>query len=103
MADTAKLIGEYGILVVIAAIFLYTYIVDRKDRRDERKSLNAATLGFIDTANAFNVTVANHMTHAETSYKEQGEALRDLTRAIERLCIYMEMPNHDYRREGTDD
>lgn len=97
MTEVTKLIGEYGVLIVIAAIFLYTYVIDRKDRKAERKVTGELTQGFLAATNAFTVTVANHMDHVEVSYKEQAVALRELTKAIERLCIYMEMPNKDYR------
>lgn len=98
MSETVKLIAQEGLLVVVAGAFLWAWFMDRKERKAERESITRLTLGFIDTANAFNTTIANHLSHAESSYRQQGEMLGELTKAIERLCIYMEMPNRDYKR-----
>lgn len=37
MESIAKVIADYGILIVIAGVFLWTYIEDIKERKAERK------------------------------------------------------------------
>lgn len=38
MENIAKVIADYGVLIVIAGVFLWTYIEDKKDRKAERKT-----------------------------------------------------------------
>ena len=82
MTELTKLLEYYGPLLVIAGVFLWTYLADRRITAAERKA-------FIELTTDFKNTVDNHLDH-------ETEALRDLTKAIERLCIYMEGPNRDY-------
>lgn len=82
MTDIVKLISEYGVMVVLTAVFIVIYFMDRRDSRIDRQR-------FIDISESYNETVSNHVDH-------ETDALNELTEAIRRLCIYMEMPNRDY-------
>ncbi len=87
MNDTIKLISEYGILIVIAGVFLYIVLRGMKWGMAQvecmKQSHDKATQGFIDTANQFSKVMANHI---NTSTK----ATEELTRAVEKLCQRVE-------------
>ena len=84
MSELIKLICEYSVLIVIAGVFLYTYLSDKATARKERAK-------FIELTATFTGTIANHMEH-------ETQALNELTRAIDRLCVRLEMPNRDYMK-----
>lgn len=89
MSETAKLISVYGPLTVIMAVFIVCYFTDRKERKQERDKFMEVADKFAITSSEFCNVMANHMEH-------ETEALRELTTAIQRLCVYLEVPNRDY-------
>lgn len=97
---SAKEIMEYGISAAIAVVFLggvaYAFRWWLKQIECMKESHNLATQGFIETANKFNTTVANHMDHSEEAHRDQIETLKELSRAVQKLCILAETPNRDY-------
>jgi len=84
MPNLIDLCYVYGPLFVIAGVFLYTYLKDRSTCQKERAE-------FIELTTIFTTTVANHMEH-------ETQAVNELTRAIDRLCVRLEMPNRDYTK-----
>lgn len=49
MESTIKLIGDYGITIVIAGVFLWTVIVDKKDNKKRDEKYNES-LGLLSKA-----------------------------------------------------
>ena len=75
--------GGFGVIAVMFALVLRWLLVSI-DRSTEQTA--KTTTAFIETANAFNQTVLNHMVHEQ-------EAFGKLTEAIERLCTMWETNN----------
>ena len=72
--------GGFGVIAVMFALVLRWLLVSI-DRSTEQTA--KTTTAFIETANAFNQTVLNHLVHEQ-------EAFDKLTEAIERLCTMWE-------------
>lgn len=95
MNPTIKSIIEYGVLVVIAAAFItiswrrFVWSMQKYDKLSDVHDI--CIKEFSKIAADFNTTVSNHMEH-------ETQALRELTRAVERMCILVEMPNKDYMK-----
>lgn len=93
MNDTAKLISEYGILLVLSAAFIIIswrrFVWSMKKYDDLCEVHDTCIKEFSAIAASFNLTVSNHMEH-ETA------ALQELVRAVDRLCVRLEAPNRDY-------
>ena len=85
MNDIIKLLTYYGPLVVITAIFLWRVVAAEKRHAEETKA-------FTEISASFANVLSNHL-------HDESEALRDLTKAIERLC-YMVDANRDYQVKG---
>jgi hypothetical protein len=51
MTEFAQLVFNYGGTVILAALFVYMYIEDRKDRKDD-KSNNAQVLKELSSSNS---------------------------------------------------
>jgi len=68
--------GGFGVIAILFAIVL-RWLLATIDRATEQS--NKTTTAFIETANAFNQTVLNHLVHEQESFDK-------LTEAIERLC-----------------
>ena len=81
--NTAQIILQFGGFGVIAIMFalVLRWLLVSIDRSTEQTT--KTTTAFIETANAFNQTVLNHMVHEQ-------EAFDKLTEAIERLCTMWE-------------
>ncbi len=91
MNETIKAIAEYGILIVIAGVFLYS-VLHREKKHDENvKVFVETTAAMNETAVGFNLTVSNHLQHEE-------EAFREMVKSIDHLCWRLEGDgSHDYR------
>jgi len=72
--------GGFGVIAIMFALVLRWLLVSI-DRSTEQTT--KTTTAFIETANAFNQTVLNHLVHEQ-------EAFDKLTEAIERLCTMWE-------------
>jgi len=72
--------GGFGVIAIMFALVLRWLLVSI-DRSTEQTA--KTTTAFIETANAFNQTVMNHLVHEQ-------EAFDKLTEAIERLCTMWE-------------
>jgi len=75
--------GGFGVIAVMFALVLRWLLVSI-DRSTEQTA--KTTTAFIETANAFNQTVLNHLVHEQ-------EAFDKLTAAIERLCTMWDTNN----------
>ena len=75
--------GGFGVIAIMFALVLRWLLVSI-DRSTEQTA--KTTTAFIETANAFNQTVLNHLVHEQ-------EAFDKLTEAIERLCTMWENGN----------
>jgi len=75
--------GGFGVIAIMFALVLRWLLVSI-DRSTEQTT--KTTTAFIETANAFNQTVLNHLVHEQ-------EAFDKLTEAIERLCTMWENGN----------
>ena len=75
--------GGFGVIAIMFALVLRWLLVSI-DRSTEQTT--KTTTAFIETANAFNQTVLNHLVHEQ-------EAFDKLTAAIERLCTMWENGN----------
>ena len=84
MNETMKAIAECGIFVVIASAFIW--MAFKKDR-DYAKAVRE----FAKVMAQSNNIISNHI-------EDDTAAMRELAKVIDRLCIYMEMPNRDYRK-----
>jgi hypothetical protein len=82
MSDLAKAIAEYGVLIIIAAVFLYHVITSEKRHAQETKEFTAIAASFANV-------MANHT-------NDNTQAMREFTRVMERACILLELPNKDY-------
>ena len=92
--NTTQVILQYGGFGVIAIMFVFVFrwLLHTIDVATERAVTVAdqtakTTTAFIETANAFNQTVLNHMVHEQ-------EAFDKLTEAIERLCTMWDNGKH---------
>ena len=91
--------GSLGLILLGTAFFGRWFLkrldcekAERADERErERGEREAMVAGFIDTTNGFNVTISNHVDH-------ETQAIKELTTAIQHLCVFLEMPNRDYQR-----
>jgi len=72
--------GGFGVIAIMFALVLRWLLVSI-DRSTEQTT--KTTTAFIETANAFQQVVLNHMVHEQ-------EAFDKLTEAIERLCTMWE-------------
>jgi len=88
MSEMAKLISEYGILIVIAGTFLLLVIKGFqwgiKQVECLKQSHDRAVQSFIEVANDFNQTVLNHMVHAEEAHQAMMKTLEELCRYVQR-------------------
>ena len=69
MTETTKIIGEYGILVAIAGVFLYTYVLDRKYQRQKDVETSSTLKLLSDATN--NVAQALKLLEASSQRNEQ--------------------------------
>lgn len=109
MSDTVKAISEYGVLVIIAGAFLF--MVSRlfnaylKHVECLEKAHSEAVTAFTVVTADMNSTISNHLDHETKAFQEMSEqnaqSFKELIRAVDRLCLLVEMPNRDYfRPEG---
>lgn len=82
MEVIAKLIESNGILIVIAAIFLWQYIEDKKERKAERKSQSEQHDRLIEVV-ANNNTVVKQNSLALERAREVNEDIEDKLTLIE--------------------
>lgn len=84
----AKAIFEYGAMATLTATFLFLIVWAfrwwLKSIECMKDSHAQATAGFIETANAFNATIANHVDH-------ERQAFQELTVCVEALCKTLEI------------
>ena len=81
--NTTQVILQYGGFGVIAIMFVFVFRWLLHTIDTATTETTKTTTAFIETANAFNQTVLNHMVHEQ-------EAFDKLTEAIERLCTMWE-------------
>lgn len=84
MNDIVKLISEYGLMIVIAAVFIWRVVVAEKRHAEETKEFTAIAASFANV-------MSNHIHDSQV-------ATQELTKAIERLCLLVDV-NHDYRKQ----
>ncbi len=97
MNETVKLIGEYGGLVIMAAGFLYLVFRMLKHHEEQEARAHQASIDFIAALSDFkrvtsesNAIISNHLEH-------NTNEMRDITQALQKVCIYLELPNRDYK------
>ena len=78
MNDLIKLLSEYGVMTVIVGVFLWRVITSEKRHAEETKA-------FTEISASFANVLSNHV-------HDNSVALQELTKAVERLCIYLEKP-----------
>jgi hypothetical protein len=62
--------------------------LDKKDAclEDERKEREMMTKGFLESLNAQNQTIANHMAHQEVEFVKLEDGIERLIQAVDFLC-----------------
>lgn len=96
MEEFARLIFNYGGTVVLAALFVYIFIADRKDRKEE-KTNNTQVLKELSTSNSniaesldllrtsIDTNTAEYRQHDERSIKQFGYINEHLVKIEEKL------------------
>ena len=85
--NTTQVILQYGGFGVIAIMFVFVFRWLLHTIDTATKETIKTTTAFIETANAFNQTVLNHLVHEQESFDK-------LTAAIERLCTMWDNGKH---------
>lgn len=91
--------GALGLILIGLAVFGRWFLrrldCEKQERREERErerqEREAMVKGFLESCNAFNVTLYNHLAHQEAAFeamqKSSQEQSQRVLDALERLCL----------------
>lgn len=79
MENIAKVIADYGVLIVIAGVFLWTYIEDIKERKAERKEQSKQHDKLIELVANNNEIVRQNSNALETNNEFKEDIVDKLT------------------------
>ena len=96
MEEFANLIFNYGGTVVLAALFIYLFIADRKDRKEEKmnntnvlKELSTSNNNIAESLNLLKTSIdtntAEYRQHDERAIKQFGNINEHLIKIEEKL------------------
>lgn len=96
MEEFANLIFNYGGTVVLAALFIYLFIADRKDRKEEKtnntnvlKELSTSNNNIAESLNLLKTSIdtntAEYRQHDERAIKQFGNINEHLVKIEEKL------------------
>jgi hypothetical protein len=80
--DITNLILQGGALAVLCLISVY--LVYRTTKRDDE--ITEERKEYIQAVASFTLVMTNHLQHEEAEHKAEKEALRDVCKALNRLC-----------------
>ena len=104
----AAQLGVAGILAVFFYLVFRAYMKRTDDLLEDKRLAEKALIEntkecaeanqkFLESSNQFNATaeafattMSNHLVHEQITHEQQTEALRELTKAIDKLCAYMD-------------
>ena len=89
MNEVAELISNYGGLVILACLFIYVFLADRNDRKDEKekngKVLNELSKSNNNIAESLNLLKASIDTNTAEYRQHDDRAIKEFSKINEKL------------------
>lgn len=75
MIEIVKAVSEYGILIVLAAVFILVFWQDRRERREDTKDFRAKQEKWYEQSTAINAKLSDIIAHNNIKIDGYNEAL----------------------------